>query len=423
MRTILTTAYAINPFKGSEDGMGWNHILQIAKYSNVIAITRQNNLPAIQKYMIENKLTNLNVEFHGYDLPYWMRFWKRGQNGAMAYFYLWQFFMPIYILLKKFNFDIAHNLNFHTDWIPTFLWVFRKPVVWGPVGHHPKVPTNYYHRENTKWIDRLKNHLIWFTKKIFWNIDPFFYLAKLNVDTILCFSKEVAHQMKANLDKVEYMYSVGSEETNYKKTMKSKFKVLSVGRLVPLKGFDITIRSFHHFLNNLTLQERKNVELVLVGKGTMYPELVKYVKKYDLSNNVKIIDWMKRDHLKKHYDTSSLFFFPSHEGAGMVIPEALSFGVPTLCFDNNGPGLFINDSCGLKIPYSTYEQSIVEFSEMLTILFHDIEFSQVLGDGARKEFENSFLWDAKAERFEAIYQKILNKKDAVPANQLIHEES
>ena len=37
----------------------------------------------------------------------------------------------------------AYNLNFHNDWTPTFLWVFKKPLVWGPVGHHPKVPKEY----------------------------------------------------------------------------------------------------------------------------------------------------------------------------------------------------------------------------------------------------------------------------------------
>ena len=40
---ILITAYAVNPYKGSEDGTGWNMIQEIAKYNNVIAITRKNN--------------------------------------------------------------------------------------------------------------------------------------------------------------------------------------------------------------------------------------------------------------------------------------------------------------------------------------------------------------------------------------------
>lgn len=413
MRTLLTTAYAINPYKGSEDGMGWNHILQIAKNNRVIAITRKNNLGEIQRYIEEHDLQDLNVEFHGYDLPYWMRFWKRGQNGAMAYYYLWQMFMPVFILLKKFDFDIAHNLNFHTDWIPTFLWVFGKPLVWGPVGHHPKVPTQYYHSKNTGLMGRMKNHAIWLVKKVFWTIDPFFYLAKKNADVVLCFSKEVAKQMGVEANKVDYMFSVGSEKVHIQTCIKPKFKVLSVGRLVPLKGFDMTIRSFHAFLEQLSPEEKSNVELVIVGKGELYNDLVNYVETHDLKEFVKVKDWMDREELKKLYETSNLFFFPSHEGAGMVVPEAFSYGVPTLCFDNNGPGLFVNETCGVKVPYSTYQGSIDGFKEKLLYLFHNKPHLEGLGLGALKEFDKTFLWDNKAERFKIIYESVLRINEQV----------
>ena len=125
MKTILVTAYAINPYKGSEDGTGWNYVLEISKLNNVIAITRKNNIPHIQNYIKENKVDMLNVKFIGFDLPYIFRFWKIGGNGALIYFYLWQMFMPLFILSQGIRFDVAHNLNFHTDWIPTFLWVLE----------------------------------------------------------------------------------------------------------------------------------------------------------------------------------------------------------------------------------------------------------------------------------------------------------
>ena len=54
MKTILVTAYAVNPYKGSEDGMGWNFIMQIARYQKVIAVTRINNGPHIEKYKAAN---------------------------------------------------------------------------------------------------------------------------------------------------------------------------------------------------------------------------------------------------------------------------------------------------------------------------------------------------------------------------------
>ena len=65
MKTILASAYAINPYKGSEDGMGWNFVLQIAKYNQVIAITRENNRPHIEKYIAENPNLLYNGIFHG----------------------------------------------------------------------------------------------------------------------------------------------------------------------------------------------------------------------------------------------------------------------------------------------------------------------------------------------------------------------
>jgi hypothetical protein len=142
MKTILATAYAVNPYKGSEDGMGWNMILQIARFQKVIAVTRENNEPKIAQYMKENpsKLYD-NIQFEYFDLPYWMRFWKKGGRGAMLYYWMWQRGIVGFIQKKGFVFDIAHNLNFHNDWTPSYLWKLNKPFVWGPVGHHPKIPT------------------------------------------------------------------------------------------------------------------------------------------------------------------------------------------------------------------------------------------------------------------------------------------
>lgn len=89
MKTILATAYAINPYKGSEDATGWNFVYQAAHYQKVIAITRENNEQWISKFMNEfPDPVYKNIRFLYYDLPYWMRFWKKGSRGALIYFYL-----------------------------------------------------------------------------------------------------------------------------------------------------------------------------------------------------------------------------------------------------------------------------------------------------------------------------------------------
>ena len=64
----------------------------------------------------------------------------------MLYFYLWQLGLPFWVKNKNWKFDISHNLNFHNDWTPTFLWVLGKPFVWGPVGHHPAIPSEFFEK-------------------------------------------------------------------------------------------------------------------------------------------------------------------------------------------------------------------------------------------------------------------------------------
>ena len=141
MKTILATTYAVNPYKGSEDGMGWNYVLQIAKNNKVIAITRENNQKAIEKYMDEHpNVLYKNIAFLYFDLPYWMRWWKKGGRGAMLYYWMWQKGVIGFVTKQNLTFDIAHNLNFHNDWTPSYLWKLGKPFVWGPVGHHPLIP-------------------------------------------------------------------------------------------------------------------------------------------------------------------------------------------------------------------------------------------------------------------------------------------
>jgi hypothetical protein len=52
--TVLLSAYAVNPYHGSEDGMGWNFIMQIARFNKVIAVTRENTRTDIERYMKEH---------------------------------------------------------------------------------------------------------------------------------------------------------------------------------------------------------------------------------------------------------------------------------------------------------------------------------------------------------------------------------
>lgn len=407
MKTILASVYALNPQKGSEDGMGWNFVCQIARHQKLIAVTRKNNQANIEEYMEKNPSALYeNMEFLYYDLPYYLRFWKRGAFGAMPYYYLWQLFLPLFIIAHKVNFDIVHNLNFHNDWTPSMLWTLGKPMIWGPVGHHPKIPKQYI-VSSYGWVAYLKDRATWCMKQFFWNIDPLLKLTKQKANFIFAMNSSVQKRLKVDENKFAIMPSVASEEVVVKKKKNKKsFNVLSIGRFVPLKGFDVTIKSFAKFYYRLSREERCYTTLTLVGKGPQRKYLERLCAELYITEAVRFIDWIERDALKAIYNASDVFLFPSHEGAGMVVSEAMSYGLPVLCFNNVGPGEFVDCESGMKVSYTTYEESLLRFAHHLDRLNKDRALLAKLAKGARRRFETQFQWSVRGEQLKVVYDNI-----------------
>lgn len=397
----------MNPYKGSEDGTGWNFVLQIARYNKVIAITRENNRPAIESFMLEfpNDLYK-NIQFVYFDTPKWMRFWKRGGQGAMLYYLLWQFLLPQFVKKNKLNFDLVHNLNFHNDWTPSFLWKLGKPMIWGPVGHHPQIPSAYL---SNNFAERIKDRMKWLVKNYFWKYDPLLKKTISKSDKILVMHSQVEGVIDFSSEKKVGLSQVAATDVEYNRSqLKDDFIVISVGRFVTLKGFEIALEAFAQFHQTLNAEQKTRVKFKMIGKGPDEVKIKTLINKYELNDSVKILNWMSKTDLDKEYRKASVFLFPSHEGAGMVVAEALSYGLPVLCFDNCGPGELAGEA-SLKVSYSAPERTVTAFSEYLKILNDCKYYRQRLAKKARARFESHFRWDRKGEVLKEVYSQVLNR--------------
>lgn len=405
-KTILATCYAINPYKGSENGMGWNFVYQIARYNKVIAITRENNKEMIVKYMLQNPNTVFdNITFLYYDLPYWMRFWKKGGRGAMLYYYMWQKGIVSFIKKQNIIFNIVHNVNFHNDWTPSFLWKLNTPMVWGPIGHHPEIPKPFLKPYPWKYL--LQDKVTWWIKNCFWNFSPSLQKTVTNATHILGMNSGVASVLKIDKAAFSIVPSVATEDNfSESKTEKKGFKVISVGRFVPLKGFDLTLLSFAGFIHSLPVEDRVHCKLTLVGTGPEKEFYKTIIAQKQIEPYVAIIEWIDRLELMKLYEVSSVFLFPSHEGAGMVVAEALSFGLPVVCLNNEGPGEFINSKCGFAVSQLNYNQTISELKEALSKLYFDKNTLLQMSIEARKQYLNKFSWDSRGDFLKTIYNQL-----------------
>jgi len=406
MKTILATAYSLNPYKGSEEAMGWNYVYQAARFQNVIAVTRINNRESIEKFMVDNPdKVYKNIQFLYFDLPYWMRFWKRGGNGVILYYMLWQFAIPGFVKKQKIHFDIVHNMNFHNDWAPSYLWKLNKPFVWGPIGHHPRIEPQYLKPYKKSY--RIKDQFTWMVKKFFWNIFPALKNTVQKAGYIWSMHSEVNDVLDLSEKKYHIGASVATQDYGWLPNKNTeKFTLISAGRLVPLKGFDLSIAAFAEFLSGLSDHEKNNCEFLIVGSGPEENFYKKLATDLGISKYVTFISWIDRTKLMDLYKYASAFLFPSHEGAGMVVPEALSFGLPVICLKNCGPGEFIDDNCGFAVPMQDYQSTVNNLSRSISKLYTKPELLKQMSHNARNKFESHFHWDRRGEQLQSIYQNL-----------------
>jgi glycosyltransferase involved in cell wall biosynthesis len=408
MKTILVTAYCINPYNKTEDCISWNFILQIARLNKVIAVTRKNNKAHIERYWAEHAELQAkeNLQLLYFDLPKWMTFLSRGVFVTAIYYYLWQITVSLWLSTKKLSIDIVHDLNLNNDWTPSFLWLLGKPFIWGPVGHNAKIPRKFLLKD-FGWSSVIRNRMDWILKLLHWNFDPFLLICKRRASHILCTNMYAAKKLNLKEGQFSLIPSVAAPMPDKTGGKSQGFRVISKGRFIPLKGYDVTIRTFASFYHQLSEKEKVKTKLILIGSGPLKKFIQQLIKKQNIQHCTELIECISKTELAELYETASAFLFPSHEGAGIEIAEAMSYGLPVLCWKNCGHGEFVHPESGLSINYRTYKAGIVRFARRLKQLHLDQEYYRYEQQLALERFENSFTWHVRGTQLNNIYKSVL----------------
>lgn len=149
---------------------------------------------------------------------------------------------------------------------------------------------------------------------------------------------ELEQRWKAKRQKLVRIYNpvfVPTAPTNFQLPQtaldleKRQNLVLSAGRLVPGKRFDLLIRSFHR------LADPKS-RLVILGEGPERPKLTRLIEELGLSEHVELPGFVADT--GRHYANAKCFVLTSQkESFGLVLVEALAYGLPVLSCNRGGP--------------------------------------------------------------------------------------
>jgi glycosyltransferase involved in cell wall biosynthesis len=109
-------------------------------------------------------------------------------------------------------------------------------------------------------------------------------------------------------------------------------KVISIGRLTHIKGFDLLLGAWKE-----VLKEFPDWMLEIIGDGEDKESLVNYAQANGLSDNVLFVG--NTNSIEKYYRGADIYCLSSRfEGFPMVLLEALSFGLPVVSFNcDTGP--------------------------------------------------------------------------------------
>lgn len=120
---------------------------------------------------------------------------------------------------------------------------------------------------------------------------------------------------------------LSKEEKNVLKkklNMKEETILLSVGRFIPSKGFDLLLE--------VSRQLSTNIGVYIVG-GEPTAEYLEMQKKWNLQN-VYFLDFMKKEQLAEYYQASDVFVLPTRSDVwGLVVNEAMANGLPVVSTD------------------------------------------------------------------------------------------
>lgn len=337
---VLLSAYACEPNRGSEPGVGWNWALEIAKRGHdVTVLTRSNNKHDIDLFLSKNKV---NLNFIYYDLPKSFLRLKKIM-GVNFYYSLWQLGIFFYVreYFKKNKFDLIHHITFGVFRQISYLSFLKIPFVFGPVGGGERAPMKL--RKSFTYKDWIKDLIRDFLNELtFYN--PFYRLMLKRSVLVLVKTKEtLTYIPKKYHNKTIIHLEIGINEINSTKRNvdadSGKFKILCVSRFISLKALHMVLFSVAE-LNSCY----DNIELTIVGTGPLEKKLKKIQSIFKMTN-VKWIPWVNQNDLKFYYQDADIFLFPSlHDSSGNVVLESISNSLPVICLDLGGPVEIIGES-------------------------------------------------------------------------------
>ncbi len=413
---VLLSAYACEPEHGSEDGVGWNLVRQAARFHEVWVMTLEDHRPAIERALSVRPIPSAHFVY--LDLPRWRKIRRMGWLGDHISYYAWQ--IAACSIARKLHreqrFDLAHHGTLVCYWRPSFLALLPLPLVWGPVGGAESAPRAFSSSFSLsgRVQEALRNVARWVGE-----CDPIVRRTARRAVLGLATTEDTAKRMRMLGCRSVSVYSeagLAQEEICRLSSMPSRhgksFRLLSLGRLIHWKGFELGLRAFARAQSRLS-----HAEYWIIGDGPERKRLERLVHRLGISDRVTFWGYLPRSQVLEKLAECDALMHPSlHDSGGWVCLEAMAAGLAVVCFNLGGPAVQVTDEAGIKVSAVSPEQAISGLADALARLANDPAFRAKLRSAARERVKDHFAWDEKGKFLATIYKDVARGERLQPSS-------
>ena len=251
----------------------------------------------------------------------------------------------------------------------TFFSVMKEPVYL----QHPilRIVAKLYDRQNLKYVNRF--------------------------DRIVALTQGDADEWKKHVTtKIEVIPNPLAIPQSVQITEETKFRMIAVGRLEEVKGFDHLIKAFA-----VIADKYPQWRLDIYGGGSCKDNLLSLITDQHLENQISILP--PTSNIYAEYQDSDFYVLSSHhEGLGMVLMEAMACGIPCVAYNcDYGPKVLITDSIGILVE----ESNIYKLADAMLWMIEQPQERKEMGKRARKavgKYEKEKIMHTWEELFNSL---------------------
>ncbi|MGA2906130.1 MAG: glycosyltransferase family 4 protein [Terracidiphilus sp.] len=399
---VLLSAFQCQPETNSEASVGWYWALNLSRDHEVTVITRPwASAPDKTPVHLPRSL-----RFEFCPLPRWCEVFNKPDHRNNIYYALWQWLAYRHArrLLRRERFDLAHHVVYCSTTQPTFMPLLPLPFIFGPIGESDRVPFRI--ARHYGWRVVLREYSYWCIKHVLRNYSPISRYAYRRAAHVLVASNSVLLRLPARVRSKTTAhpgFAGFSDAPVIRRNQERPFRACFVGRFVYVKAPDLALRAFLAFA-----ADKPDVHLTMVGRGPLSPGLHRIRNQHTAGRSVDILDWTTRANILKLMQASDVFLFPTFEGGGTVILEAMSLGMPIIALDFGGAATYLPPNSGLCIPVGTIDQIVDRLALSLDTLYQDESRRIQIGRAALATYADRYSWTAKLALIEGIYARACN---------------